>query len=145
MASLPGLEGLPLAIYSTATTQSWVYWLNLGIGVILGTLVGGIVLLVVLGIATKAFGESTHLVNAFTVSLLINIINVIGVIGFLAGIAGPLALIVPLLVWFGLTKVFFSELSLVHVAIVSIVAFLLSIFLVPILVGMVASYLPIPH
>lgn len=138
------LEGLPALVYGAATGNAWSYWLNLGIGVVLSTLIGGLVLVAVLKVATKAFGESAHIANAFLLALIVNIINILGVIGFLAGPLPAVAYALPLLIWLGLTKAFFSELAWTHVLLVGIVGYALSIFLVPALVAAASGFIPLP-
>ncbi len=144
MAELPSLEGLPAALYGTATSQSWTYWLQLGVNVILGTLIGGLVLIAILKVVSKAFGESVRIANAFLLVLIVNIISLFGVIGFLAAPLPAVAFILPLLLWIGLTKLFFSELRWPHVLVAAIAGYLVSILLVPALTATVAGFIPLP-
>ncbi len=136
------MPGLPETFYNIALTQTAGGWLSIGIDIILSTLVGGLVLLALVEVFGKKWGEAVKPVNAFFVILVINIINIIGIIGFLSAIIPMGALIVPFLVWILLIKAFFGEMPWKHVAIVGIVGYISSIFLVPYLVGYVSGYLP---
>ena len=128
--------------YNLAMANSSMGWISLGIDIILTTLVGGIVLLVLVELLGKKWGEAIKPANAFFVILVINIINLVGIVGMLSAIIPLGSLIAPLVVWILLVKVFFSEMPWKHVALVGIVGYLLSIFLVPYLIGYVSSYLP---
>ena len=144
MAELPGLSGWTQTLFGTATSQGWTYWLNLGINVILSTLIGGLVLAAVLGAARKAFGEDVRIANAFLLVLIVNIINLFGVIGFLSAAVPAVALFLPLLIWLGLTKAFFSTMGWKHVLLIGVIGYILSIFIVPGIVATVSGYIPVP-
>ena len=144
MAELPGLSGWTQALYGTATSQGWQYWLQLGVNVILGTLIGGLVLIAILKAVSKAFGESVNIANAFALVLIVNIINLFGVIGFLSAPLPAVAFIIPLLLWLGLTRLFFSGLRLPHVLVVAVAGYVVSILLVPALTATVAGFIPLP-
>ena len=128
-------------ILEFAGTQSYQGWLSMGINVLLSTLVGGIVLIIILEILEHEWGENVNPVNAFFLVLIINLINIFGVVRFLSFV--PYAtLVIPILVWILLVKVFFSDLSFKHAAIIGIIGFLLSMLLIPFIVGLIAAYLP---
>lgn len=77
--------------------------------------------------------------------LIINIVSTFGVANILAPFISfiPMSsLIISLVIWIGLMKVFFREMSMLHAVIAGVVGFLLSMFIIPILIGMVISYLP---
>ena len=81
--------------------------------------------------------------RAFIVVLLANIINLIGVVGFLSPFIGGIpfiGIILPLLIWIILLKVFFEDMSFLHAIIVGVVFFALTIVLVPYAVGIVGSF-----
>ena len=139
---VPGLDSFSSAVLGTATSAGWEQWLHLGIGVILGTLVGGLVLFGVFAALGRAFGESMHTVNAFLLVRIANLVNFFGVIGLLSASVPMLALALPLLIWFGLTKAFFSELSWKHVLIVGIVGYVANLLVVPVIVSAVSGFLP---
>ena len=52
-------------------------------------------------------------------------------------------MLLPILVWIIVLKVLFKDLSMLHILIISVVCYLLSIFLIPSLVVMVSSLLPV--
>ena len=142
MADLPMGLG---AIYDMATGASVNAWVGLGINLIVSTVVMGIVLMVLLVIISKAWGESVNVTNAFLVALIINIINLPILTGLLGGFIAmiPFGLyIVPLIIWIVLMKAFFGEMSTIHAVILGVIGFVLSIVLIPTLVGMVMGYLP---
>jgi len=138
---LPGFFG-PVSDF--AMSQNFGYWLNLGIDILLSTIVGGLVMLVILEIVSKKWGEPVRAVNIFLLVLLVKIINIF-VLGFLISYIAfiPFSyILIPLLIWIGLVKLFFSEMSALHAVIIGIVGFVISIILIPSLVGIVAQYIP---
>lgn len=141
MVDMPmGLE----AIYGLATGGTVGTWVGLGINLVVSTIVMGIVLMVILEIISKAWGEPVKVTNAFLVALLINIINlpiITGLLGSFITLIPFGLLIFPLIVWIVLIKAFFREMSLIHSVILGVIGFILSIYLIPILVGMVTGYL----
>jgi hypothetical protein len=117
----------------------------LAINVIVSTIIGGIVLLVLVEIVGKKFSEEVHPANAFLVVLIINLINILGVLGFITpyiSFIPFLPVILPVLIWIILIKVFFKEMSILHAVIVGVVGWLLSIFLIPYLVGIASGFIP---
>jgi len=135
--------GLPDLFYNIALTNTAGGWLSLGINLILSTLIGGIVILIVVGILGKKWGESLKLVNAFFIVFIINIINIIGIGGFLATIIPMGTIVFTFFVWLILIKIFFSEMPWKHAFITSIIGYVLSIFLIPYLVGYFYSLIPV--
>ena len=132
------------AIYGLATGTGVGGWVSLGINLVVSTIVMGIVLMVLLEIISKAWGEPVKVTNAFLAALVINIINLPILSGLLVGFIAmvPFGLIlVPLVIWIVLMKVFFGQMSTVHAVILGIIGFVLSIYLIPNLVGMVLGYL----
>jgi hypothetical protein len=145
MADFPNLLD-PQAFYGTATSQSANFWISLGMNTILSTIVGGIVLIILVEIFSKKFGESIKPQNAFLVVLIANAATNFGLIGLLGGyLSGiPYLLIaLPFLVWFVLIKLFFSQMKLLHALMVSVIFFFLSMLVVPILTNMVSGFLPL--
>jgi len=130
------------AIYGLATGQGVSGWLNLGINLIISTIVGGIVILILFEIISKAWGGSFKATNAFLLVLVINIVNLLGIMAFVAPYIPYAGLILPILVWIILIKVFFGEMSWMHTIITGIVGYAISIILIPNLVAMVSGYLP---
>ncbi len=138
---LPGFLG-PISDF--AMSQDFGYWLNLGIDVLLSTIVGGLVMVVILEIVSKKWGEPVRVANIFLLVLLVKVINIF-VLGFLISYVAfiPFSyILIPLLIWIGLVKLFFSEMSAMHAVIVGVVGFAISIILIPSLVGIVVQFIP---
>jgi hypothetical protein len=145
MADLPNIFD-PMSFYSTATSQSANYWLSLGINTILSTIIGGIVLIILVEIFSHKFGESIKPQNAFLAVLIANVVNNFGILGlagsFLSAIP-YLVLILPFLVWFVLIKLFFSQMKMLHVLLVAVIFFGLSVMLIPYLTAIVSGFIPV--
>lgn len=119
--------------------------ITLAINIILSTIIGGIVLLILATVIGKKFSEEIHPANAFLVVLIINLINILGVLAFITPMISfiPfLPVILPVLIWVVLIKVFFGELNFLHAVILGVAGYFLSIFLIPILVGMTSGFIP---
>jgi hypothetical protein len=145
MASDFDISGLLGSFSSLATSNSAASWISIGINIVLSTIVGGIVLLIVMEALSKAWGESVSVGKCFIFVLIINVITQFGM-GFILPFVSfiPMAyLVVSLLLWVGFMKLFFGELSILHAAIAGIIGFALGMLVVPVLTGMVLSYLPI--
>jgi hypothetical protein len=52
-------------------------------------------------------------------------------------------MVLPLVVWFLLIKIFFSEMNILHAFLVSVIFFVLSMLVIPYLVSLVAGFIPI--
>ncbi len=146
MVDLPGMSGILGSFADLATSNSAAGWINIGINIILSTIVGGIVLLVVMEALSKAWGESVSAGRCFMFVLIINIITQFGM-GFILPFVSflPMAgFVFTLLLWIGFMKLFFGELSMLHAAIAGVIGFALSMLVVPMLTGLVLGYLPIP-
>ncbi len=120
--------------------------ITLGINVILSTIIGGIVLLILLEIVGKHFSEEVRPVNAFLLVLVINIINLPVIFSLLTQFASfvPfLPVILPVLIWIILVKFFFRELAMSHAVLVGVIGYLLTIFVVPYLIGLAMGFLPL--
>lgn len=119
--------------------------ITLAINLILSTIIGGIVILLLVEIFGKKFKEKVSPINAFLVVLIINIINMLGVTGFIMpyiSFIPFLGLLLPALIWILLVKLFFSEMKITHAVMVGIIGFALSMFIIPILIGMVSGFIP---
>jgi hypothetical protein len=140
-STLPNLLD-PMSIFSFASTGTASGWISLGINLILSTLVAGIALIVLAEVFSHFFKESIKPQNAFLVSLIGNIIiTVVFMFGFVSFI--PMStIIVPLLIWFLLTKVFFSEMNILHAFLVALVFFFITILVIPTIVGIVSGFIP---
>ncbi len=119
------------------------------VNLIVSTIVGGIVFLVVVQVFAKAFSEEASIGRAFLVVLVINIINMLGIFSlvtpYLMAIpfAGYIMLILPLLIWIGLVKAFFSDMETLHAVVIGVVGYVLSIIVFPWVTGLVMGYLPL--
>jgi hypothetical protein len=119
--------------------------ITLAINIIVSTIIGGIVLLVLVEIIGKKFSEEVHPVNAFLVVLIINLINLLGVLAFVTPLISfiPfLPVILPVVVWIILIKLFFREMSITHAILVGVIGWLLSTFLIPYFVGIASGFIP---
>jgi hypothetical protein len=146
MASLPSNLLDPQAIYSYATSGSAGSWLSLGINTILSTIIGGIVLIILVEVFSHKFGESIKPQNAFLVVLIANVVTNFGILGLLAGFLSsvPLVIIIlPLVVWFLLMKLFFSQMNILHAFLVAVIFFMLSMLVVPYMTAIVSGFIPI--
>ncbi len=133
------------SLNTIASASGFGYWINLAIGMILSTIIGGIVLIVVLQIFNRIYGETTNPKNAFLVVLIANIINYFGIMGILLPylyMVPLIGIILPLLIWILLMKVFFEDMSFLHVVIVGVVFYALTLLLIPMVVSMVAGFIP---
>jgi hypothetical protein len=121
------------------------YWITLGINIVLSTIVGGVVLLVVVGVLNRKFNETAEVHNAFLMALVVNVINFFGVMGLLAAFLPIpyLSLLLPLIVWIALGKLFFPGFGLMHVVIIAVIGFALSVLLVPSITAIVVGFLPL--
>jgi hypothetical protein len=136
----------PQALLSFATSQSAGSWLALGINTILSTIVGGIVLIILVEVFSHKFGESIKPQNAFLVALLANAATSFGILGLLAGFLSSMSfliIILPLVIWFVLIKLFFRQMNVLHAFLVAVIFFVLSMLLIPYLTAYVAAFIPI--
>lgn len=134
------------SIYGFATSQSYSYWIGLGINLILSTIIGGIILIFILEIFSKKFKEPVKPGNAFLAVLLVNIINMIGIMGFLLPYIASVpyvVMILPLLIWILLIKAFFGELSILHAVLVGVIFYLITIMALPYLTSIIAGFIPL--
>ncbi len=117
-------------------------WLGVGVTFLLSTLVAGIVLILIAGIASRKWGEEIKVQNAFFLVIIVNVINFFG-LGFLGDIVpSPVMFVLPVLVWILLTKVFFSGFSIVHALIIGVLGYAITLFAVPYLVVILAGFFP---
>lgn len=139
----------PLSSLTSVLELSFANPMGLVINLILSTIVGGIVILVIIMLFAKKFGEQVSPLNAFILAFIVSLINLFGVVGILGSLlmmipfGGLITMLLPILVWVVLVKVFFREMSLLHVLIISVICYFVSIYLVPMLVGTVAGFIPL--
>ena len=106
-------------------------------------------ILIIVEIFAKKFSEEVNPMHAFLLAFIVSMINMFGLIPLLGGFvsalpfAGILVMVLPVLVWFVLVKLFFGDLELLHVLVISVVCYLLSIYLIPMLVSMLSGFIPI--
>ena len=119
--------------------------ITLVINLIVSTIIGGIVLLILVEIFGKKFSEEVQPANAFLVVLIINLINLLGVMAFIVPMISfvPfLPVLLPVIIWIVMIKLFFKEMSIAHAIMVGVIGWLLSIFLIPYIVGMASGLIP---
>ncbi len=122
--------------------------IGMATNLILSTIVGGIVILIVVEILAKKFSEEVNPMHAFMLALSVNIINIPIVMGLLYNVLsyiplmGLVAGFLPLIIWLALTKLFFRDMSIMPVLIIAVLGYLLSMFVIPILVNIVAGFIP---
>ena len=139
----------PISSLSGILEMSLANPMGLLLGIVLSTVIGGAVILVIIEILAKKFSESVKPLNAFILAFVVSLINLFGVVSLLGGLlsmlplGGLLTMLLPILVWIVLVKLFFREMELVHVLIISVLCYLVSIYLVPLLVGMAGGLLPV--
>ncbi|RLJ06713.1 MAG: hypothetical protein DRP12_03650 [Candidatus Aenigmatarchaeota archaeon] len=126
-------------IMNLAASGSVSYWISLGINLILSTLVGGILVVILTYLLAR---EASRLGNAFLMVLIINLINLFGILGFLAPSSFFLGMLLPVLVWIFLVKVFLGA-TWTHSLIIGILGWLLSIFLVPWITSLILPLIPL--
>lgn len=122
--------------------------IGMATNLVLSTIVGGIVILIVVEILAKKFSEEVNPLHAFMLALCINIINLPIIMGLLYSfisyipLMGLIAGFLPIIIWIVLTKLFFRDLSILPVLIIAVLGYLLSMFLIPMLVNIVAGFIP---
>jgi hypothetical protein len=123
--------------------------IGMATNLILSTIVGGIVILIVAEILSKKFSQDVNPLHAFMLALSVNIINIPIVMGLLYSVLsyiplmGLVAGFLPLIIWIVLTKLFFRDMSILPVLIIAVLGYGLTMFLVPMLVNIVAGFIPI--
>lgn len=129
-------------IFSIATSNSYTYWLTVGINIILSTIVGGIILIIILSVFSRKFGEAVRYQNAFLVALIINLVNIFAV-GFLSTLIPYGFIVGSLVVWIVLVKAFFNELSFLHSMLIGAIGFVVALFIIPQIVSAIGGFLPL--
>ena len=130
-------------------TSSVGSWTGLLINLIISTLVGGLVFFIVVKLIASKLGDNVGLTRVFLAVFVINLISLpiiwgltisaITVIPFV-GIIFPL---LPFLIWLLVVKVSFGDMAWSHVFIVTIIGYVLSIYVVPTLVWSIRGLLPL--
>lgn len=135
----------PQAIFDFANTGTAGTWLALGINTILSTIVGGIVLILLVEVFSHKFGENIKPQNAFLVVLIANVVTNFGILGLLGNfLPVPYVLmLLPLIVWFALIKIFFSQMKMLHAFLASVIFFMLSMLVTPYITSLIIGFIPI--
>ena len=122
--------------------------IGLAMNLILSTIVGGVVILVIVEVFAKKFKEQVKPLNAFLLALVSSLINIFGIVPMLGQylamlpMVGFLVIVLPIIVWIVLTKLFFKGLKLTHAVMMGVVCYFVSLYVLPMLIGMVAGYVP---
>ena len=133
------------AVFNLATGQGFGTWINMGINLIASTIIGGIVLIIILATVGKAWHENVPMARSFFVVFVINLITQFGIVGLITGFLPGIAMasiIVNLLLWIGLIKVFFGQMKMSHAAVVGVIGYVVSLIIVPMILGMVLGLVP---
>lgn len=133
------------AVFNLATGQGFGTWINMGINLIASTIVGGIVLIIILATVGKAWHENVPMARSFFVVFVINLITQFGIVGLITGFLPGIAMasiIVNLLLWIGLIKVFFGQMKVSHAAVVGVIGYVVSLIIVPMILGIVLGLVP---
>jgi hypothetical protein len=123
--------------------------IGLATNLVLSTIVGGIVILVIVEIFAKKFAEDVNPMHAFLLVLVVSLINILGVMSLLGSflaiipVLGILVVILPVLVWIVLVKLFFRDMEILHVLIIGVLGYFLSIYVIPSLISLVSGYIPL--
>ncbi len=133
------------AVFNLATGQGFGTWINMGINLIASTIIGGIVLIIILATVGKAWHENVPMARSFFVVFVINLITQFGIVGLITGFLPGIAMasiIVNLLLWIGLIKVFFGQMKMSHAAVVGVIGYVVSLIIVPMILGIVLGLVP---
>jgi hypothetical protein len=128
------------SVAAMASADAMGFWVSIIINLVISTIVGGIVLIIVLGVFNRIYGEMLDYKKAFLVVLIANLINFIGIAGMLSSVLGGIPLIgiiLPVLIWVVLLKMFFEDMSFLHTLIVGAVFFAITLLAIPYLIGQV--------
>jgi hypothetical protein len=122
--------------------------IGLGLNLIISTIISGIVILIIVEIFSKKFAEEVNPMHAFLLALAINVINLPIVMGLIYSFMAAVPLLgiitgfLPVIIWIVLTKLLFRGLSWLHVMVIALLCYFLSIYLIPSLVAMVRGFIP---
>jgi hypothetical protein len=134
------------AATAMASADAISFWIGIFINIVISTIVGGVVLIIVLGVFNRIYGEMLDYKKAFLIVFIANLINFVGIAGLLSSILGGIpfiGIILPILIWIVLLKVFFEDMSFLHTIVVGIVFFALTLLAIPYLLDMVMGLIGI--
>ena len=115
---------------------------------LLSTIVGGIVFLVVAKLIGRKFHESIGIVQVFLAVFLINLLNIPLVLGYTQTAINSVPALaavypfLPLILWFAVVKLVFRGMSISHALLISVLGYILSLFVIPTLALSVRVLLP---
>lgn len=131
-----------------ASSNPYGFWVTIAINLVISSIVGGIVLVAVLWLFNRFYGEMLVYKRAFAVVLLANIIFFVGVMGLLTPIISAIpylgtfsSIVIPIVIWILLLKLFFEDMSFLHTIIVGAVFFALTSMAVPYIVSLTSNFL----
>jgi hypothetical protein len=134
------------SVAQLASSDATAFWTTIIINLVISTVVGGIVLILVLMGFNRVYGEMLVLKRAFLVVFIVNLINFVGIVGFLTPLIASIpfiGIILPLLIWVAMLKMFFEDMSILHALVVGAVFFVLTLLAIPWIIGQVGSILGI--
>ncbi len=120
--------------------------IGMAVNLILSTIVVGIVIIILTKIIARGADEVVEPTHAFMLALLINIVNMPIFSGLIYGYISFIPLvgvILPLIVWILGTKLFFSDIHMLHAVIIGIVGFVLSLLVIPMIIGIIMGFIPV--
>lgn len=116
---------------------------GLVVNLIISTIVGGIAFLIVAKLLGRPLNEDVGLTKPFIIIFIINIINMLGLMEFVYPVlsmipfGGIVALLLPAIIWVALVKMFIPGTTILHALIIGVLGWVLSIFILPMLLGLV--------
>jgi hypothetical protein len=144
MADLP----FDITTFTDPATGAIDPWVSIAVELVVGTIIGGILLINVLGVFNKIYGDILEYKRSFLVVGVANMINLVGLRGFISPMLKELpaaeAIVeyaIPAVIWVFLLKVFFEDMNLTHATVVGIVFFGITLILVPTYVNMALGYI----
>ncbi len=118
------------------------------INLFLSTIVGGIVFLIAAKLIGKKFHESVGIIRAFLAIFVINLLSIPLVLGYTANAISSISILatiypfLPLILWFAVIKIVFRQMTIGHALIISVIGYILSLFVIPTLVITSRAFLP---
>ena len=115
---------------------------------IISTIVGGLVFLVVVKVLGKKLGDNIGIPKIFTAVFIINLINIPIIWGLTVKAIAAIPFtsfifpFLPFLAWFLVVKMIFGQMKISHCLLISAIGYILSIYVIPMLVGSLSGVLP---
>ncbi len=120
--------------------------IGMAVNLILSTIVMGIVIIILTKTIARDEDEKIAPTHAFMLALLINIINMPIFSGLLYGFVSFIpfvGIVLPLIIWIIGTKLFFSDIHILHAMIIGVIGFVLSLLVIPTIVSILAGFIPV--